>query len=353
VRIGTFIARLPVWLVLAFFGAATGASAQVTDAPEQFRTMALGDPASIDREGLNQRFGILVTHGDDVPSGMHNTVVRISFRATPASTRESVCTGIRLLGRNVVLTAAHCSCGVLGTYRFVTKETFDKLVPGQPIAGEWRAVRYPARYPGYDCALPPEAQPGKDLAVFFVFSSDDKDFSRNADSHKPEDLVRFASMHQVRDAGDVYLLVAGFGVTETGDLPHVLQQGLIRIGSHFCSRGAFGGTACEGFREFALGSEGPSGTPFPVDTCNGDSGGPVFWYPPNAVDIKGVSFQPPAALVGITSRALAVADHLPGMLCGGGGVYTAVGHSAVIDWLWSLGVTVRTVESHKPRPQPG
>jgi hypothetical protein len=345
VRRGSFHARLLALLALAFLGASADAWAQASASDGDYRTMAAGDPSSIGRAGLDGRFGILVTNGIDVPKDELGFVVRITFRATHASTRDSLCTGIRLLARNVILTAAHCSCGVLETYRFVNKELIDSTAPSEELPDHWRAVRYPARYPGYDCALPPEDQPGKDLAVFFVFSSDENRFPANKDSHKPEDLFRFASMHQVRDAGDAYLMVAGFGVTETGDLPRVLQQGLIRIGSHFCSRGSFGGTACDGFREFVLGSAGPSSTPVPVDTCNGDSGGPVFWFPPDSVGVDGKSFQPLPAVVGITSRALAVADHLPGMLCGGGGVYTAVGHSAVIDWLWSIGVTVRTVES--------
>jgi secreted trypsin-like serine protease len=89
------------------------------------------------------------------------------------------------------------------------------------------------------------------------------------------------------------------------------------------------------FREFVLSnpSLGP-GSPA-IDTCSGDSGGPVYWFA-QRYDHEG-NLGVHRFLVGITSRALAGVDQSFGQ-CGGGGVYTAVVHGDVLAWLAGLGI---------------
>ncbi|WP_217578409.1 trypsin-like serine protease [Mesorhizobium sp. GbtcB19] len=307
-----------------------------------FQTLQAGTGAPSvpdDREG---QFSPQMINAAPVPSGVYQDVVRITFRPSPASDQEAVCTGTLLHDQHAVLTAGHCSCGVIASYRFIDKRTFDLPDDPDTIAKfTLRPVREAVRFPGYVCDDAVD-NAGRDLALFFVQSRQDEKDGEDPTPSGP--LTRVASMHAVYASGAKQLTAAGYGITQNGTFSRTLERGRIDIGSYFCSQGNFGGTPCAGFHEFVLGRVSAGSTGIPVDTCNGDSGGPVYWYPPEQTDAKGKTFLPPPALVGVTSRALIYADHLPGMLCGGGGVYTAIGHSDVLNWLWSFGVHVRTVE---------
>lgn len=306
-------------------------------------------------------FSIKVTNGEIVPPGIYPDVVRITFFKSNSATVPSICTGFKITGLEVVLTAGHCSCGVLTSYRFLSKGMIDSTTsnPEERSRVTFRALREPVRFPGYDCASPGAAQPGRDLALFFMQSLDTDHVGQVYPEvarqlrEPPSGITHVASMHSVYAAGVRQLVASGYGRMETGAFPTDLRRGFIDIASHFCSRGVIAGTQCAGFREFSLGTVSAGSTQLPVDTCDGDSGGPVFWYPPERIDERtNTPFYPPPALVGITSRALLFADHLPGILCGGGGIYTAVGHSDVVNWLWSWGLGVRTVELDAAPPPP-
>lgn len=288
-------------------------------------------------------FGTKMVNSVPVPEGVYQDVVRITFRPSALSNAQAVCTGTMVHGQHAVLTAGHCSCGVADSYRFVTKETFDDHLDTKQLASfTLRAIREAVRFPGFDCTEGAD-NAGRDLALFFVRNLNEE--KNEPPPSKAGPLTRVASMHSVYAAGARQLTASGYGITQNGTFPDTLERGRIDVGSYFCSQGDFGGTPCAGFREFVLGTLGAGSVASPVDTCNGDSGGPVYWYPPAQTDaLTGKVFFPPPALVGVTSRALVFADHLPGMLCGGGGVYTAVGHSDVLNWMLSSGVLVRTID---------
>lgn len=62
-----------------------------------------------------------------------------------------------------------------------------------------------------------------------------------------------------------------------------------------------------------------------IDSCGGDSGGPVLWKSPD--DTSENAYQ----LVGVTSRSLHSEGH-----CGYGGIYTKVANSAVMTWIQGI-----------------
>jgi secreted trypsin-like serine protease len=64
----------------------------------------------------------------------------------------------------------------------------------------------------------------------------------------------------------------------------------------------------------------------PVDTCGGDSGGPVF-----LMGTKG------PRLIAVTSRAAPASRNDNPDHCGGGGIYTLLGRKTVLDWLEAHG----------------
>lgn len=324
----TTLWRLAVLLTVVLAGVGSAAGEEDSFRSMKFQAQQVTPPGDFRPE---------VIGGKPVESGVYKEVVRITFQET-AQGEPDTCTGVFLHGQGAVLTAGHCSCGILDSYRFVLKGTLDSATDAAKPAARY-AIREPVRFPGYSCS-PGAKNAGLDIAVFFVRNLDGLNIEPDKDKDGP--LTRIASMHTVYTARARQLVVAGYGYTESGKLPTALMRAAVGIGSYFCSTGSFDGTSCVGFREFVLSTPGGDGPP--RDTCGGDSGGPVYWYPPVQADTDKNSFLPTEALVGITSRGLAFAHNLPGMPCGGGGVYTAVGRSDVLDWLLSLGVTVRTTE---------
>ena len=274
--------------------------------------------------------------GVSVPN--FDAVVKIEFKTVDG--QDDLCSGFLFAAEFAagaqVLTAAHCSCGQPNSYRIFHD------IPGGDSKVFFVLASLPARYGDYSCALPPEGQIGRDLAMFWIKTKGETLSQSNATPSLP--LI--ATMHQVyRDTATRRLVGVGYGRNESRDLPPVAVAAAIPIQSFFCAGGAFAASACASFREFVLAdtSAGP-GTNRP-DSCGGDSGAPIFWIPPlpatgglNPTDVK--SSQ--RFLVGITSRALDGVQHNSGTTCGGGGIYTAVGHPDVIRWLTANGVIVLT-----------
>ena len=277
-----------------------------------------------------------VVGGISVPN--FDSVVKIEFKTTDG--QDDLCSGFLFNAEIVdavqVLTAAHCSCGQPNSYRiFHDRPGGDSKLP-------YVLASLPSRYRDYSCELPPESQVGRDLAIFWVKTEGKTIDETNITLSFP----MIASMHQVyRDTATRRLVGVGYGRTESGQLAPVAVAAAVPIQSFFCAGGAFAASACASFREFVLAdtSAGP-GVNRP-DSCGGDSGAPIFWVPPlpasgvlNPADVE----SGPRFLVGITSRALDGVRHNPGTTCGGGGIYTAVGHPDVIRWLTANGVTVQT-----------
>lgn len=244
------------------------------------------------------------------------------------------CTGV-MVAWNAVLTAGHCSCA---GNSFVV--TFSNLTGNGLETAEGPTRGDPIRFLNYSCALVGTPQPGRDLALLKIDIDDDFKFHGHAIQHL--DLraklslgpPTLASIYAVYAAGGSKSLAAiGYGLTEQGVPATGRRIGYINIVSYFCSTGRVASSVCAPFREFALSNVVLSGAPM-TDTCNGDSGGPIFATLPDAAG------DPQPVLVGITSRGLAGVTELPGVSCGGGGIYTAIGHSDVLAWLKQNGVTV-------------
>lgn len=265
---------------------------------------------------------VKVTHGDLVDWKEFKSVVRITYRI--ANGKRDVCSGV-IVGASQVLTAGHCGCGT--DYQVIF---FDGTEPAG-LAG------YPRTFPGYYCAASPEAQAGKDLALLNI-----------ANWRHPKIEPRFAHLRDIELAGPIdKLAVLGFGLDENNVLPTQPRIGFVPVFSLYCSTGRAALSVCRPFREFALSGARDAATDRKVDTCGGDSGGPVFAFrakrgsehggSPNALVVEDI-------LVGITSRPMAGVVHIPGTdHCGGGGIYTSVGHSDVLAWLSREGVEPQPV----------
>ncbi|MER9190940.1 trypsin-like serine protease [Mesorhizobium australicum] len=330
------LSRLAPALVVSFVGTGAAASGEDSFRSMQFQVQQITPMGKI---------GPLVVNGLKVPAGVYDEVVRINFQESRGSD-VATCTGVLLHNQGAVLTAGHCSCGVLESYSFVTKGDFERFALDLDNV-TMHPIREPVRFPGYICS-PVANNAGRDLALFFVQTPDQ---AKDADTRPRKDgpLTRLASMGAVYAAQARQLVVAGYGYTEARKLPSALMRAAVGVDSYFCSTGAaFEGTPCAGFREFVLSSPGGSGPP--TDACGGDSGGPVYWYPPPKGAGDHNTSVPLEALVGITSRGLAFARNLPDLPCGGGGIYTAVGRSDVLNWLSSFGVSVRTTDMPDVQP---
>lgn len=272
---------------------------------------------------------VKVTNGDQADwLSEFWSVVRISY-STPRG--PSLCTGV-LIDSDAVLTAGHCACG--------TDYTFGIPVGRSgPSVKTYGAKGYPQLYPGFSCQASLNNQQARDLSLMHF---NDK---------VPDRAPRIAHLLDVQQGTITRkLAVIGFGRDENGRLPSLPNIAQVPVFSFFCSSGMAARSPCKPFREFALSVAGLGSATAKVDTCEGDSGGPVFAFrrilasdDPDNAPPAGQPERQENVLVGITSRAMQGVDNIPGLNCGGGGIYTAVGNSDVINWLMRQGVSLRIV----------
>jgi hypothetical protein len=276
-----------------------------------------------------------ITDGIAVSSDNFRDVVRIEFQqgASP-----SLCTGV-FIAYDTVLTAAHCGCG---TNYSVQVQINDKA----QFAGR-RFISLtidagPITFAGFDCSRPLTKQIGKDLAIFRVSGS-----SRNSEDfvHSLGNTTKPFRLAVVRPAirvlsdtkiGSLYMV--GFGLTENGTVPELMRGAYVSIYSRFCSTGRVRNSVCAMYREFVLSRRSLSFGAPSTDSCGGDSGGPVYRIDSPFNPKEGRIVPSKKTLVGIVSRPLLGVVHPYPRLCGGGGVYTAVGTRPVLDWLDKNGV---------------
>jgi hypothetical protein len=294
---------------------------------DSFKSARAGQNGS---KGSSNGYPALV-QGVTAPNCVFKDVVAIVFYKNGLRER---CSGVRV-SDNAILTAAHCACGALGSYRILTATSMkatdgeEKEIEKQNSSPDiYYLVDRPAFFAGYRCDL--QAWPiGRDLALLRVATAAELAGTVTIVPVTIGVAVATPGMISEDGAKTKLLIGAGFGYIDDGSLPNRMQYGAIPIASLFCGQEQFAGSECRGGREFVLAARSASsgGT----DTCGGDSGGPIFYAP----DAKSVT------LVGITSRAVADANHRAGLMCGRGGIYTTVGHPAVVAWLRSNGINVQ------------
>ena len=243
------------------------------------------------------------------------SIVRIDYETMEG--KDDICTGIFVSATNV-LTAGHCGCGKRASYEVRRTGGSDDLNP-------FTLAAFPSLYYPASCTLPGRLAPGFDLALLTIAG----------DEISTAPIVPISPMQVVyQDQPVTRLTIGGFGYTDEGTLAEGTDPffGHVEIRSHFCTQGQFG---CRQFREFIL-ADPQLSRGAPTDSCGGDSGGPVFYTPPPAAD-----GSQEIVLVGIVSRAIETSGNANTLSCGGGGIYTALGRSQVVDWMRSNGVDAR------------
>jgi secreted trypsin-like serine protease len=230
-----------------------------------------------------------VVGGSTVPRGRWPDVVAVLGR-------DGMCSGT-LVAQDVVLTAGHCV--EIHPYEVIV-DTIDYASPG----GEHIPVSWARAYPNWEQRY--------DVAVVML--------SRSATTAKPRIVTSACTTRALVDIG-TEVQIAGFGLaTATAvDNNTRLRQATVPIIDPTCMLDPACNPAIAPHGEFMAGGHG-------VDSCFGDSGGPVY------LDTKDGHGH---ALVGVVSRGLA----LPAAPCGNGGVYVRV--DKVISWIQS--VTGRTL----------
>lgn len=234
--------------------------------------------------------GLGVVGGAPAPVGAWNDAVALYTAAN-----QFACSGV-LIAPDVVLTAGHCGASLGG----VVVGTTDLRNGGQRIQIV-RSIVHPDYYTTFDAALLILEKPVEDIA--------------------PRPLALDCVAQDYVTVGAPVVIV-GFGATDAwaNDWTKVLQEGHTTITDPVCadlSSGCYEQVSPGG--ELVAGGEG-------VDSCAGDSGGPLYLPTPDDGTY----------LVGITSRAKVPAE----TPCGAGGIYVRV--DALVDWIEAE--TGRTLE---------
>lgn len=194
-----------------------------------------------------------------------------------------LCTGV-LIAPQAVLTAGHCDIGI----ERVVLDSVDYTQPTEVIEVT-RTITHPDPLTTFDVSIAVLAQPAQTA---------------------PRPLAIGCQAEWLFDGATV--TIAGFGATNefATDWAEFLQAATTIVTDADCSessRGCIAAARPEG--ELIAGGDG-------IDSCNGDSGGPLYLDTPDG-----------PVLVGVTSRG-ALPSSRP---CGGGGIYVRV--DAILDWL--------------------
>ncbi len=220
-----------------------------------------------------------VVGGVDVPEGKWRDTAAVNFRG------EAGCTGV-LIAPTVVMTAAHCIDNTLDSVLLGTNSL------ARPELGELIPVERRVTYPGnkYDVAIVTLQQPS---------------------TIPPRLLATGWAQSDVVDGGRVQFVGYGAIDTQGNDYVDELQEAESTITDSGCTRHA----GCEA-RARPDGEIGAGGGG--IDTCFGDSGGPMYLLTTYG-----------EFLAGITSRPY---DDFT-VPCSEGGIYTRPDKAEIVAWV--------------------
>jgi hypothetical protein len=294
------------------------ARAETFDYEQYFKDVPEGQPASdklLDAPAAVKEKVLIV--GDAGRAAFFREVVRITFQ-TPRG--PALCSGVAVASDRV-LTAGHCGCENPDTY--VVAASNERFTNADASLTRHVLSRPPVLYHGYDCSNAGLPQPGRDASILYLATP--------IDGLK---IAPAAAMFPVANDTKSQIIIAGYGRTLEGAFPAGLLAARTSVVDHFCALGQVGSSLCAPFREFVLSSLVTS-IAAGVDTCDGDSGGPVYWIFPGR-DAEGET-RLRRFLIGITSRGLNGVPQFGASGCGGGGIYTTVGSVELLGWLAANG----------------
>jgi hypothetical protein len=322
----------------ALYGVATNLAAQGTrGASTCSETYSIdrrtGKPAPFDcsRPVVDQaaRLKGFITGGEGAPDERHTAAIFF----LDENKQPNTCTGI-LLDAHHVLTAAHCGCGLSGSYRVVFSEFAQQ---GAQPNEEIRITRAPILFDPMACIR--GISPGNDLALLELEE-------RKVDNKNEFGYPVFALAADYREKmkPSMSLKVVGYGETETGGSGRRMKAS-VPIVTPDCFGPPYN-LHCAPFQEMILADR--SGSRVPRDSCEGDSGGPVFVEAdvtlpectgnlPGNTPPRPIEFEPKVTgkqdvLIAVTSRPAPFTQPLVGGHCGGGGTYTLIGRRPVYAW---------------------
>ena len=296
------------------------------DADAQARTQAAIDQAKIGTRIV----GGLVAEAGDFPETV----------AIVKNTSNTGCSGV-LVAPDTVMTAAHCVCdlGLISggdTGVLFTDNVNSNNAPMRKIDGSSVRIFHPdhdhdPEFCAYLASMK-RIKATRDIAIFRLVS----------DQIAVPVPVRFATGSAVvaalsSPAGYSFIAV-GFGASRRGAFGAYklddaglkkfayMPVSLICKSGNTCAGSMTNCVRCLPEREFVL-----FDTAYSVDTCGGDSGGPIFVYEGSG------TLAEKKRLAGITSRAVD-----PNGICGPGGIYGFAHTGEVLKWLERNNVSVAT-----------